>query len=95
VTPAFLNPRLRCLSRGNVIVLSSLAVALPMSHFPDIRPAPWLLVPLFLILVGLADTTRCMRKRWNFYHGGVLMCLYMDLLAFILVLFLFLFPAFA
>jgi hypothetical protein len=33
-----------------------------------------------------------MRKRWSFYHGGVLLCLYMDLLAITLILFFLLYP---
>ena len=95
MTPAFFNPRLRSLPRGNLLVLSSLAAALPISHFPNLRATPWMLLPLFGICIGTADTVRCMRKRWNFYHGGVILCLYMDLMVIVLVLFLMLYPAFA
>lgn len=92
---AFINPRLRSLSRGNVLVLGSLAAALPISHFPNLRTTPWLALPLLGIALGIADTLRCMRKRWDFYHGGVILCLYMDLMALVLVLFLLLYPAFS
>ena len=94
-TTAFFNPRLRSLPRGNLLVLGSLFVALLVSHFPDLRATAWLLLPLLGIAVGTADTARCMRKRWNFYHGGVLLCMYMDLMVMILVLFLLLYPEFA
>ena len=93
MTHAFFNLRQRCLPRGSLLVLGSLAVAIPLSHFPDLRTQPWLLLPILLILAGTADTIRCMRTRWNFYHGGVLLCIYMDLLVLVLVLFLLLYPA--
>jgi len=92
LTPALLNPRLRSLARGNTIVLASLAVATPMSGFPHLRANPLLALPALVCLVGTADTVRCMRKRWSFYHGGVLLCLYMDLLAITLILFFLLYP---
>ena len=91
----FFNPRFRSLLRGNVLVLGSVAVALPLSHFPHLRTTPWLLLPLFGIAAGTADTLRCMRKRWDFYHGGVILCAYMDLMALVLVAFLLLYPALA
>lgn len=36
-----------------------------------------------------------MRKRWGFYHGGVVLCIYMDLMALTLILFFLLYPYFA
>ncbi len=95
MTPAFLNPRLRSLPRGTLLVLLCLAAALPLSHFPHLRPNYWLTLPILGITVGIADTMRCMRKRWDFYHGGVILLIYMDLMILILVLFLLLYPAFA
>ena len=93
--PIFLNPRFRSLIRGNLLVLGSLAASLPISQFPHLRATPWLLLPLFGIALGTADTVRCMRRRWNFYHGGVILCIYMDLMVGILVLFMLLYPALA
>jgi hypothetical protein len=92
VTPAIFNPRLRSLVRGSAIVLGGLALALPISGFPHLRESPLLALPLLLCILGTADTVRCMRKRWSFYHGGVLLCLYMDLMAITLVLFFLLYP---
>ncbi len=93
MTSAFFNPRLRSLTRGNALVLGSVAAALPISHFPNLRATAWMMIPALFILVGMADTVRCMHKRWDFYHGGVLLCIYMDLLALVLVLFLLIYPA--
>ena len=86
------NPRNRSLARGNVVVVVCLAIATLMSHFPHLRATPWLILPAFGCAIGTADTVRCMQRRWSFYHGGVLLCLYMDLLAITLVLFFLIYP---
>jgi hypothetical protein len=92
VTHPIFNPRIRSLVRGNFIVLISLAVATLLSNFPHLRATPWLVLPALGCMVGTADTIRCMKKRWSFYHGGVLLCVYMDLMAITLVLFFLLYP---
>ncbi len=51
-----------------------------------------LLLPSAVVLLGTADTIRCIRRRWSLYHGGVVLCLYMDLMAICLILFLLLYP---
>ena len=90
---SFVDPRRQSLPRGTLVVLGSLFAAMRLSHFPHLQTNLWLLAPLGLILVGTADTARCMRKRWDFYHGGVILSVYMDLMVLILVLFLLLYPA--
>ena len=92
LTPTFFNPRFRSLARANVVVFGCLAAAFPLSHFPHLRPNPWLSVPLLGITLGTLDTLRCMRTRWNFYHGGVILCVYMDLMILVMVLFLLVYP---
>lgn len=92
MTPPIFNPRVRSLARGNIIVLTSLAIATLISKFPHLRATPWLVIPAFGCLVGMADTLRCVQQRWSLDHGGVLLCLYMDLLAIMLVLFFLLYP---
>ena len=73
-------------------MLSSLLIATLMSKAPHLQATPLLLLPMLGCMLGMADTVRCMRKRWDFYHGGVLMCLYMDLMAIAMVLFYLLYP---
>jgi len=92
VTLHFFNPRIRSLVRGNLIVLASLALATLISDFPHLRATLWLVVPAVGCLVGAADTVRCMQKRWSFYHCGVLLCVYMDLMSITLILFFLLYP---
>ena len=80
--------------RANVLVLGSFALAILMAHPPELHRLPWLALPAMGILLGTADTARCMQRRWSFYHGGVLLCLYMDLMAITLVLFFLFYPYF-
>jgi hypothetical protein len=92
MTPAIFHLRSRSLVRGNIIVLASVAIATLLSKFPYLHATPWLILPALGCIAGMADTVRCMQKRWSFYHGGVLLCLYMDLLAITLILFFLLYP---
>ena len=84
--------RYKSVVRGTLVVLASTIVAFRLSHFPNNFETPWLLVPLVLALAGTADTTRCMQKRWNWYHGGVVLCLYTDLMAICMIVFFLLYP---
>ncbi len=43
-------------------------------------------------MAGTLDTLRCMQTRWSWYHGGVLLCAYMDLMVVCLILFFLLYP---
>ena len=87
-----LNPRRKSLIRGNTLVLFSFFFAVYLSGFPHPRENPLLVVPTGIALLGLVDTVRCMRKRWSFYHGGVLLCIYMDLMALCMILFFLIYP---
>jgi hypothetical protein len=86
------NPRHKSLARGNILVLASVVMAALLAHAPNLRPTLWLLVPAVLVIVGTADTVRNIRPRWSFYHAGVILCIYMDLMAMFLVLFFLLYP---
>jgi hypothetical protein len=90
--PHILNPHHRSLLRGSVLVLGSLAAAFLISGFPDDRSTPFLVLPVLTALLGTADTIRCIRPRWDLYHGGILFCIYMDLMAVCMILFLLLYP---
>lgn len=51
-----------------------------------------IIFPALGALAGIIDHVRCMRPRWDLYHGGVLLLLYMDLMALSMILFFFLYP---
>ncbi len=94
MTSALFNPRERSLIRSNILVLGSLAMSVPLSGFPHLQPNFLLCMPAVLSVIGLADTMRCIQRRWCLYHGGVLFCIYMDLMVISIVWFFFLYPYF-
>jgi hypothetical protein len=92
VIPRILNPRNRSLLRGALLVLLSFALSLLLSHFPSIRPNPFLVLPALAATAGTIDHLRCMRTRWSWYHGGVVLLIYMDMMALSMILFFLLYP---
>lgn len=87
-----LNPRKRSLPRGTALVLVSLVVAFVLAGFPEDRPSLKLLVPTLVASLGTWDTMRCLQNRWSFYHGAVVVLIYMDIMALCMILFLLLYP---
>ena len=87
-----LNPRNRSLPRGTVLVLGSLVLAFSLAGFPDDRASLKLIIPSLLAALGTWDTIRCLQHRWSFYHGAVVVLIYMDIMALCMILFLLLYP---
>ena len=90
--PRLFDPRQRSLSRATLLVLASFFFAAWLSDFPHNHANPFLLLPTLFAVIGTADTVRCIRKRWCFYHAGVLLLIYMDLMALAMILFFLLYP---
>lgn len=86
------NPRSRSLLRGCLLVLASLVAAILLSGFPNDHANALLIFPVLFAFAGTIDTVRCMQRRWSFYHGGVLLLIYMDLMALCMILFLLFYP---
>lgn len=93
VLPSLFNLRARSLVRGTVLVLAAFGVSLLLTDFPNNRPTPLLLLPALIAVAGLVDHVRCMRSRWSWYHGGVLLLIYMDLMILSMILFFLLYPS--
>jgi hypothetical protein len=89
---AVFNLRRRSLLRGNLLVLGSFAASFRISDFPRSRATLLLLIPAVVALLGTFDTLRCVRPHRNLYHAGVILCLFMDMLAICLILFFLFFP---
>ena len=84
--------RHRSLLRANLLVFGALLLSFYLSDFPHNRASLLLIAPLLLAVVGTLDTLRCMRTTWNWYHGGVILCAYMDLMVVCLILFFLIYP---
>jgi hypothetical protein len=89
---SFFNPRAPSLLRANLLALISLAIAFPLARFPVDQANPAMLLPIVGAAAGMAETFRCIRVRWSWYHGAVLISLYMDALVLTMILFLALYP---
>jgi hypothetical protein len=92
VIPYLFNPHKRSLLRGALLVLLSLGVSVLLSDFPHNRANPFIVIPAFAALAGTIDHLRCMQRKWSLYHGGVLLMIYMDLMALGMILFFLLYP---
>jgi F0F1-type ATP synthase assembly protein I len=89
---AVFNIRARSLVRGVVLMVASLVLAFAMGGFSNVHGSLWMAVPVALAAWATWETTRCLQRRWSFYHGGVLLILYADVLVLALVVFLMLYP---
>ncbi len=87
-----LNPRNRSLPRATILVLVSLIVAFVLADFPEDRASLKLIIPSVAAALGTWDTIRCLQRRWSFYHGAVVVFIYMDIMALCMILFLLLYP---
>ena len=80
------------LLRGSLLVLLSLPASILLSHFPNNHATLLLILPVVTAVIGTADTLRCLQRRWSFYHAGVILLIYMDLMAVSMIIFFFLYP---
>jgi len=89
---SFFNLRVPSLLRGNILALGSLAISFPLARFPFDHASPAMILPILGAAAGMAETFRCIRVHWSWYHGAVLLSLYMDVLVLTMILFLALYP---
>ncbi len=75
-----------------MLVWTSVIAAILLSNFPHNRATLLNIIPATVAVAGTLDTLRCIRRRWSFYHAGVIFCLYMDLMAVFIILFLLIYP---
>jgi len=89
---SFFNFRVPSLLRGNILTLGSLAISFPLARFPFAHASPAMIFPILAAVVGMAEAFRCIQMRWSWYHGAVLLSLYMDVLVLTMIFFLALYP---
>jgi hypothetical protein len=69
--------------RAIALSVGAFAVSLRLAGFPnidDLHGSRWQIAALLAAAWGMAETARCLRRRWSFYHAGVMLLLYADLM---------------
>jgi hypothetical protein len=75
--------RKKSLPRGVLLSVGAFAASLGLAGFPsteNIHGSDWQIVALLAAAWGMAETARCLQRRWSFYHVAVLVLLYADLI---------------
>lgn len=93
--PSIFRLRQRSLIRGIALALGALAASLRLAGFPHLdapHTSRWQILAVLAACCGMAETARCLRRRWSLYHAGVLILLYSELMIVALSLFFWLYP---
>jgi hypothetical protein len=75
--------RQKSLVRAVLLSLGAFAASLRLAGFPHIgnlHASYWQIFALLVAAWGMAETARCLQRQWSFYHAGVLILLYADLM---------------
>ena len=78
-----------------MLSLAAFAASLRLAGFPDINAlhgSSWQFLVLLFACAGMAETARCLGRKWSLYHAGVLILLYSELMILALVVFLCFYP---
>lgn len=78
-----MRPRQKSLPRGVLLSLGAFLLGLGTAGFPNVHRlhgSRWEYLALATAIWGMAETARCLQRRWSFYHAGVLLLLYADLM---------------
>lgn len=83
-----LHLREKSLVRAILLSLGAFFVSLRLAGFPridDLHSSHWQILLWLVALWGMAETARCMRRRWNLYHAGIMILLYTNLMILTLI----------
>lgn len=75
--------RQKSLVRAILLSLGAFVASLRLAGFPQIENLHgswWQIVALLVAAWGMAETARCLQRKWSLYHAGVLLLLYADLM---------------
>lgn len=78
-----------------ILSLGAFVASLLLAGFPHIENlhgSYWQIAMLFLEAWGMGEVARCLQRKWSFYHGGVLLLLYADLMILTMMVFLVAYP---
>ena len=86
-----LRLRQRSLPRAILLSLGAFAASLVLAGFPrieNIHGSRWQILALLIAAWGMAETARCLQRRWSLYHAGILILLYANLMILAAIVFL-------
>jgi hypothetical protein len=75
--------RQKSLPRAIILSLGAFFWSLRLAGFPRIQNLHgswWQIAALLIAAWGMAETARCLQRRWSFYHAGIMLLLYADLM---------------
>lgn len=89
VFPHLFRIRDRSLARGVLLSLGAFVASLRLAGFPYIEKlhgSRWQILAVPFACWGMVETVRCLHKKWDFYHAGVILLLYSELMILAMVL---------
>jgi hypothetical protein len=93
--PSIFRLRQKSLVRGIVLSIGAFIASLRLAGFPHIENlhgSHWQIVALFVAAWGMAETVRCLHRKWSLYHAGILLLLYSDLMILAMIVYLVAYP---
>jgi hypothetical protein len=93
--PSIFRLRQKSLIRGIVLSVGAFIASLRLAGFPSIENlhgSRWQIVALFVAAWGMAETVRCLHRKWSLYHAGILLLLYSDLMILAMIVYLVAYP---
>lgn len=75
--------RQKSLVRAILLSVGAFVASLRLAGFPrieNLHSSHWQILALLIAVWGMAETARCLRRKWSLYHAGVLILLYTDLM---------------
>ena len=83
--------RQRSLIRAIALSLGAFLASLLLAGFPHIerlRGSHWQIVLLLVEAWGMGETARCLHRKWDLYHAGILLLLYANLMILAMIVFM-------
>ena len=87
--------RQKSLVRALLLSLGAFLVSLRLAGFPHIENlhgSRWQSVSLVFAIWGMAETARCLHRKWSLYHAGILLLMYTNLMILAMIIFLVVYP---
>lgn len=89
--PSIFRLRQKSLVRAIVLSVGAFVASLRLAGFPrieNLHGSHWQIVALLFAAWGMAETIRCLHRKWSLYHAGILLLLYSDLMILAMIVYL-------